>query len=374
MRYSPVFAALAVMVTACGQTAEDAKTSVDAPPATAILAVEVVEPSRGVHEISWSLDRDAAVTIAAVTNASAAPQQGIVVAEGVAGGSFSWQAPDPDQRYYFLVTPEGGESRIGASRVLALEGGRNFRDLGGYATESGERVAWGKVYRSGVMSGLTSGDYDYLDGLGIKVICDLRTAEERTNEPTNWAATPVETLTFPDPLSDGQSLLGAVFQKPDLTPDDVKAAMSGFYRDMLVQQDDAYTAMFDALAAGQTPLAFHCTAGKDRTGVGAALLLAALGVPEATIVEDYILSDKLVDYRKELDLDNATTAETDPYAFLRKLPPEIVAPLLLSDASYISAALEEARTKHGSLIGHIQSEYDVTDEELASLRTGLLIR
>jgi protein-tyrosine phosphatase len=224
------------------------------------------------------------------------------------------------------------------------------------------------------MTGLTPNDYDYLDNLGIKVVCDLRTAAERASEPTNWAATPVRTLTFPDPAADSASTLGAIFQKPDLTPDDVRGAMAGFYREVLAQQDAAYTAMFEELAAGQAPLAFHCSAGKDRTGVGAALVLAALGVPEATIIEDYTLSDKLVDYRKAMELDaQQGGAEDDPYAFLRSLPPEIVDPLLKSDALYIQTALEEARTRHGSVTGFIKAEYDVTDEDLAALRAQFLV-
>lgn len=362
-----------IALSACGlqrPTLQDTDTT--ASPAS-LISLAVEEPARGTYQIRWALDRAAPVTIEAFTDPSASEGSGIEVRTGFEGAEVSWPAPEPARRYYFRVTPEGGPARTASVRVLPLEGGRNFRDLGGYSGEGGRTVAWGKIYRSGVMSGLTRADYDYLGGLGIEVICDLRTAEERAHEPTNWIAGPAETLTFPDPELDNASLLGAVFQKPDLTPADVRQAMTGFYRETLVQQDAGFTSMFDALASGQTPLAFHCSAGKDRTGVGAALLLSALGVPEPVIIEDYVLSDKLVDYRKEMDLDAQGGASgNDPYAFLRALPAEIVDPLLKSDASYIEAALDEARLRHGSVLGFIKAEYDVSDEEIAALRRHLL--
>ena len=97
--------------------------------------------------------------------------------------------------------------------------------------------------------------------------------------------------------------------------------------------------------------------------------------PGPLIIEGYILSDKLVDYRKEMDLDTEAGASSeDPYAFLRALPAGIVDPLLKSDASYIEAALDEARVRHGSVLGFIKAEYDVSDDEIAALRRHLLER
>jgi len=364
---------LLTMMSACDQNVAQ-KDEAALPPAPAeIIGVAVAEPMRGQYEITWTLDRAGPVAIEAYMDPSAPQGSGILVQADFEGSSLKWPAPDGTQRYYFRITPEGGSAETAAARLLPLEGGRNFRDLGGYETETGQSIAWGKLYRSGVMAGLTSADYEYLDRLGIKVICDLRSAAERTHEPTNWAAAPVETLTFPDPVSDNASLLGAIFQKPDLSAGDVKAAMAGFYRETLSQQDAAYSAMFAALATDQTPLTFHCSAGKDRTGVGAALVLAALGVPESSIVEDYVLSDKIVDYRKEMNLDaKAAPSGEDPYAFLRTLPPEVVDPLLKSDAAYIQAALDEAKTRHGSVIGFIKAEYNVSDEEIEAIRRNLL--
>lgn len=108
---------------------------------------------------------------------------------------------------------------------------------------------------------------------------------------------------------------------------------------------------------------------------GAAAARKPLSGPGPLIIEGYILSDKLVDYRKEMDLDTEAGASSeDPYAFRRALPAGIVDPLLKSDASYIEAALDEARLRHGSVLGFIKAEYDVSDDEIAALRRHLLER
>jgi predicted acylesterase/phospholipase RssA len=77
-----------------------------------------------------------------------------------------------------------------ATRVLPLEGGRNFRDLGGYETQDGQHVKWGRLFRSGALARLTPSDYDSLSAFGIRVVCDFRSRAERADEPTRWRADP----------------------------------------------------------------------------------------------------------------------------------------------------------------------------------------
>ena len=283
-----------------------------------------------------------------------------------------WTADTLDARHYFTLVPQSGEPVRTALRLLPLEGGRNFRDLGGYETENGQTVRWGHLYRSGVMSELTDEDYAYLSGLGIQVICDLRTAEERADEPTKWKGSEIDYITFPDPSSDDSMGLMAVFQDPDVTPEKVSQTMAEAYAGIAEDQTPAYREMFDRLAEGEIPLAFNCSAGKDRTGIGAALLLTALGVPRETVVADYALSEVYVDYMEAFAGDEAAANEDSPYAFLAKLPPELVAPLMRSDPFYIETALADIEEEYGSVMAFLKEEVDVTDEELASIRSQLL--
>ena len=372
-------AAIAVLA-ACNPNVEDGG-SPEAMPAEQAVSVEVrsadVQKSDAGYILDWSLSQPGApVRIEVSDNPDAAPGAGLLIGDGVTETNFTW-VPEatPSERQYFIISAGDTDPVTTALRVLPLEGGRNFRDLGGYETEDGRTVRWGRIYRSGVMSGLTSADYDYLSGLGIKVICDFRTAGERTSEPTDWQAGPIDYLTFPDPEAADQASFMTVFRQPDVTPEQVSQAMAEGYSQIARDQVPAYREMFDRLAAGEIPLAFNCSAGKDRTGIGAALILTALGVPRDTVLADYALSEKVVDYMADMH-DNASedAAEDNPYAFLAQLPPELVAPLMRSDPLYLETAFADIEAEYGSVRAFLREEVDVTDEEVEAIRSELLVQ
>ena len=365
-----------LLVAACGQSTE----SSDTQPIANVSSIEVLQGrTPNDFELRWNVDQeDAGVSVFVSTDPqNTAPT---LIAENVTGGSFEWTAEGDPQRRYFTVagTGEAKDGIVSAIRLLPLEGGRNFRDLGGYPTEDGKTVKWGHAFRSGVMHELTDADYDYLSGIGVKVICDFRESDERLREPTDWRAGAAEYLTFADPeeTDPAENPMFAALLSPDSTADDVAAGMAEGYVDIAKGEVEGYTKMFDRLAAGDIPLAFNCSAGKDRAGTAAALLLTALGVPREIVVEDYSLSDDYVDYMAEFLNDEARTeamADPDnPYAFLFQLPPEKIAPLLASPPMYIEATFDALDEEYGSVMSFIQSELDVTDTELASIRSALL--
>lgn len=365
-----------LLVAACGQSTE----STDTQPIANVSSIEVLHgETPNDFELRWNVDQeDAGVSVFVSTDPqSAAPT---LIAENVTGGSFEWTAEGDPQRRYFTVSGSGEaeDGIVSAVRLLPLEGGRNFRDLGGYPTKDGKTVKWGHAFRSGVMHELTDADYDYLSGIGVKVICDFRESDERLREPTDWRAGAAEYLTFADPeeTDPAENPMFAALLSPDSTADDVAAGMAEGYVDIAKGEVEGYTKMFDRLAAGDIPLAFNCSAGKDRAGTAAALLLTALGVPREIVVEDYSLSDDYVDYMAEFLNDEARSEAMadpeNPYAFLFQLPPEKVAPLLASHPMYIEATFNALDEEYGSVMSFIQSELDVTDTELASIRSALL--
>lgn len=242
-------------------------------------------------------------------------------------------------------------------RVLPLEGGVNFRDLGGYRTADGRVTKWEVLYRAGSPAGLTAKDQAELARRGIRTVCDLRASEERKAEPNPYVAANAEvtywTRDYAAEAGDLMQVLGA----PDASAAKSRAAMIGLYRALPEAHAESFRQMFAFLAAGKVPLAFNCSAGKDRTGTAAALVLTLLGVPRETVVADYALSDDLVDYMAKLDEDGAREG---PYAALARLPREVVAPLLASDPAYIEAALDAMAAKHGSVELFIERELGVT--------------
>jgi len=271
-----------------------------------------------------------------------------------------------------LKTAEGAEL-VTAERVLPLQGGRNFRDLGGYRTSDGLRVKWGRVFRSGTMSQLTDADYALLSSLGIRVVCDFRTNEEREREPTLWKEHD-KNITYYTRSYSMDSASRSMFAEGIPTAATVRTAMLHLYEDLPYEHAESYRSMFESLAAGDVPLAFNCSAGKDRTGVAAALLLSMLGVPRATVVDDYALSERVVDFEAQF-ANNPSAAQAGkpgPSDFLAKLPADARAALLRSDPDYLRAALAAIERREGSLDRYYERVLQISSDERERIRKLLL--
>jgi protein-tyrosine phosphatase len=171
-------------------------------------------------------------------------------------------------------------------RLIALEGAVNFRDLGGYATLDGRRTRWRVLFRADGLSELSQTDFSVMRDLGIRTVVDLRSGHEVEQSRFDVEAHPVAFHHFP-----------FIDQLPDVEQWDQRPGLLGAqYIEML---DDAAPQIIRALqvltAPDSRPAVFHCTAGKDRTGLLSALVLSLLGVPEETVVADYALSGEAME-------------------------------------------------------------------------------
>lgn len=249
-------------------------------------------------------------------------------------------------------------------RLLPLQGGQNFRDLGGYRTADGKTVRWNMLFRSGAMADLTAADFAYLGRLGLRTVVDFRSNDERAKQPVHWPASSAPTVLTNDYAMDMTPVLKA-FMAPDIDGEKARAAMAHFYRDTPFVFADQYKRMFRSLLDGGAPLAFNCSAGKDRTGVAAALLLTALGVPRETVIEDYLLSNR---YYKP----SAGGEDSAQTAFFRTLPPEAVKALVSVDRSFIEASFAAIEERPGGLDGYFAQELGLTPVDLAALRARYL--
>jgi protein-tyrosine phosphatase len=245
-------------------------------------------------------------------------------------------------------------------RVLALQGGRNFRDLGGYETKDGRRLKWGKLYRSGAMGGLTEDAYDQLAALGIRFICDFRTNVEREESPTRWDRIPNLDYWFRDyQLSFGD--LRSRFRSGELTVELARESMNNAYRKLPYEQAPAYIELFRRISEGDLPLIFNCSAGKDRTGVAAALILSALGVPDETILDDYLLTNSTLDRQAMLDR-----------PWMSDMSKEVALVMLSVEPDYIKTTLTTLREAHGTVPGFLEEKLGVTPAHLARIQEQLL--
>jgi protein-tyrosine phosphatase len=234
------------------------------------------------------------------------------------------------------------------SPLLPLEGGFNLRDLGGYATVDGRTVRHGMLFRSGVMSMLTDADEAHLAGLGIATVCDLRRPGERQRDPTRWCE-PAGVLYWSRDYEEVSGVLGALLSGEVADPARMRTKMLGLYREILVDHVPSYRFLFERLAGGHVPLLFNCSAGKDRTGIAAALILAALDVPRETIVEDYLLTNRYADFSR---LISSGRGGSDKFG---AIDPEVVRPLLAADADYLAVAFDSLDRDHGGTDAYLAS-------------------
>ncbi|MFW5748671.1 MAG: tyrosine-protein phosphatase [Chloroflexota bacterium] len=194
-----------------------------------------------------------------------------------------------DKRHYFTVEQNGTRVNV-AERRLPLEGALNFRDLGGYQTTDGRRVRWGQIYRSDALDRLTENDLHYLANLRIQVICDLRSEQEYTQRRTVLKAQQHVNRPILDELVTGDIIRQRI-EASDMDELNIEMMM-GSYRRLI----DGFGKTFGDVLRSLTepvnrPALFHCTAGKDRTGLTAAMLLTILGVPRPVIRTDYDLTN-----------------------------------------------------------------------------------
>lgn len=259
------------------------------------------------------------------------------------------------------ATPEASK------RLLPLEGGQNFRDLGGYRTTDGRMVKWGTIFRSGTMTKLTDADFRYLADKGLKTVVDLRSTSERKKEPVAWPLPDSPQVHQKDYEID-YSMMSAL-AKPGLTGAEARAVMATFYREVPKTFADQYKLIFAELIGGDVPLAFNCSAGKDRTGVAAALVLSVLGVPRETVIADYLLSNETFKpVESEAD-------KNDPQMmFFARLPADVRQALMGVDRSYIEAAFATIDSWPGGAEAYYREQLGLDAKAIATLRDKLLVR
>jgi protein-tyrosine phosphatase len=191
--------------------------------------------------------------------------------------------------------------------VVPLEGGSNFRDLGGHRAADGGIVRQRTVFRSAHLGGLTDADRAALDGLGVRTIVDLRGVNEAAETPhliEGLACTVVGAHIEPGV---GEKIRAAVADGT-ASPFLMMQFLTDHYRDYPRRCAPGFRTLFATLTDGtHRPLVFHCTAGKDRTGFASALLLTLLGVPWDDVMEDYLRTNDLwtghIGRYPELDID-----------------------------------------------------------------------
>jgi protein-tyrosine phosphatase len=212
------------------------------------------------------------------------------------------------------------------SRHIILRGAHNVRDLGGYANAQGAPIPWRRFLRADCLHRLDQGEPERLHFEGLRMVIDLRTAREVRDAPSSlarmrgveWVNLPLFDALSPSALADVEM------------PDDSHPLLA-MYLTALETRGQAINTILDRIASAQDgTVLFNCTAGKDRTGVIAALLLGLGGVSRTDIIADYAMTAGLIpDLVQEfLSLSRAHGGDVDAYATLLESPPSAMAGML----------------------------------------------
>lgn len=254
---------------------------------------------------------------------------------------------------------------------IALEGAVNFRDLGGHATDDGLTVGRGKLFRSGSLSALTDVGLAALQQLGVRTVVDFRLASQ------------IETF-GPDRLPDGAQYVSLPMGGGEVSSVIHEAMRTGRFASLpdvasvnraILSEDGPQLTRFIRIVAEpqHLPLIFHCIGGKDRTGIAAALLLSILGVPWATVREDYLRSNEQIADAIDAELEGLARAAASRSG-RQPDPVDLAAAKRFATVvgSDLDAVLDEMIGDAGSIEGYVHDRLGISWETVQCLCDALL--
>ena len=253
------------------------------------------------------------------------------------------------------------------SRVLSLDGGINFRDLGGYVNKDGKAVRWRKVFRCGHLSNLSEKDLDELEKIGVNKINDFRREDEQRQSPSKSIRA--------DFIDDYQISIGDISRfweflfDGELTPESSHELVVNSYRSCINDVIPAFTKFMRELVNNLDGVSvFHCSAGKDRTGMAAALILGALEVPRKVIVEDYLLTRKYYNPTRLIEIIEGHLRE----AKVKDWDRAWLTPYVSVHEDNINAFLDAIDDQYGSIKNYLKDALMVSEKDLNKLHHTLL--
>ena len=255
-------------------------------------------------------------------------------------------------------------------RILPLEGVLNFRDYGGYPTAGGHVLRRGRLYRSAHHGRATDADLAAMAELELAVIVDLRRPNERRREPSRrphgFAGQVIE------------SDLGDVDDDPwwsfvrqsDLSEDAFRSYLMDYYRKAPFEPRhiDLYARYFQVLGEAEGAVLIHCAAGKDRTGLLAALTHHLTGVSRADLIADYLLTNEAISFDQRMPLMIQAISEGSG----REPSPAAVRVAMGVDEAYLLQALAAIEAAHGDLDAYLETVLGVDADLRARITTRLV--
>lgn len=259
------------------------------------------------------------------------------------------------------------EGRL-ARRRLPFSGAKNFRDLGGYSAADGRTVRWGRLYRSDALHKLSGTDLKFLAAMSLGRVIDFRSAHEKERRP-NRLPPGLEARVVEIPILDSTTKVWHEERK-EMIQNLLEIDPAGY----MIRSNEEFATMFtpqmrrfvrEALAANGEPLLFHCAAGKDRTGFGAAILLRMLGVPHETVMQDYQLTNQYLPDAYRWRLIALRVVKGRRFA-------DAIRGFMDANPAYLTAAFDALEREHGSFENYIRDGLGLSAGDVEQLQTAYL--
>ncbi|MGY3778556.1 tyrosine-protein phosphatase [Isobaculum melis] len=338
--------------------------------------VEKNEQNEYIFTTEKKQDETVTVFLTTSNDVKAAQKKQLIV---TTASTFTLTLEAISERPYFIIE-QGAESYVIATRNVDVPHMNNFRDMGGYATESGQHIKWGMLYRSDQICNANDAGLKALNQLGIRTIIDYRSLDEIEKYP-NPTINPAVTTYHLDPNAHAAEL-SAQFQasKEDEDKNLIASIIEQKNKGALVDRYDivmeqynnfvskekskaAFGKMLKVVANPEAaPIDQHCRGGKDRTGFGAMLVLGVLGVSKEEIVADYMLTyqNRVKRNETKMALYKKLTQDEDVLNYLYSL--------IETRAEFIETSYDKIIKEYGTMSHYATTELGLTDVDIANMK------
>ena len=266
---------------------------------------------------------------------------------------------DPNKRPYFK-TISGQDTVTLYNRRVDFEDVINFRDIGGLKTQDGRQVRWGKIFRSDNLADLKPTDFEKFNNLKIQTVFDLRTESEIKGKEDQLPKN-VRYIQAPTVKDNGDMLtqLRGKLLRGEISEDQSFQMITELYQNIVTSDLASLRELLRNILASDEPVLYHCSAGKDRTGVVTAMILSILNVDRKTIFDEYLMSnyyrrDKLKKILRKAKLGKIIKP---------KINLKVIENFMSVDERYLAATFDVIDTQYGGIDLFIKNQLQISDQD-----------